>query len=263
MKILCLGDVVARSGRDAVIKHVPRLRRELKLDVVVVNGENAAAGLGITPKIADELLAAGVDTITLGDHTFDQKEIIPYLSQQAKIVRPMNFPPSAPGHGDCIITLPDQRKVAVINVLGRVFFTNPVDCPFQALDAWFKKYRLGANGLAAVVIDIHGEATAEKIALAHYVGSRASIMVGSHTHVPTADVRIWPSGLGYQTDMGMCGDENGIIGVDPAGPLQHLTTGVRSKFTSAEGPATLNGSLYELDATGRCMKAEIIRIPPA
>ena len=260
MKLLYLGDIVGRSGRLAVIERLPALRESLALDFVVVNAENSAAGFGCTPRIADELFAAGADCITLGDHAFDQKEMLQHIDKEPRIVRPLNFAKTAPGQGARLFDAPRGKKVLVAQALGRVFMNRPFDDPFSAFETAVRKHPLGA-GADAVILDIHAEATSEKVAIGHYFDGRASLVVGTHTHVPTADTMILDKGTAYQTDAGMCGDYGGVIGMDKGEPLRRFITGMQAgRFTPGEGEASLSGVFVETDdRTGRAVKAAPFR----
>jgi metallophosphoesterase (TIGR00282 family) len=261
MKLLFLGDIVGRSGRDGVLHHVPRLRREHELDFVVVSGDNAAGGFGLMPAICADLLAAGVDVLTGGDHIWDQKEIYTTLSREKRLLRPQNFPASAPGRGFGIYDAPGGRKVAVLHLLGQVFHKEHTNCPFAAADEALSSMRMGGN-VHAIIVDIHAEATSEKMAMGKYLDGRASVVVGSHTHVPTADVHILPKGTAYQTDAGMCGDYNSVIGFAPEGPLERFLTKIpKGRLEPAMGEATVCGLLVETDdTTGLAVKAAPLRV---
>lgn len=259
MKVMFCGDVVGRAGRDIVIKEVPRLRRELGLDFVVVNGENAAAGFGITAKICAEMHEVGVDCITTGNHAWDQREIIPYIAQDKRLLRPINFPPGTPGWGANLFQTLRGQKVVVVNVMCRLFM-DALDDPFRAVEAELAKYSLG-NTAHFILIDVHGEATSEKQSLGHYCDGRASAVLGTHSHVPTADGWILPGGTAYQTDVGMCGDYDSVIGMDKLEPISRFVTGMaRTRFTPAEGAATLSGVFVETDdATGLARRVVPVR----
>ncbi|TVQ52112.1 MAG: YmdB family metallophosphoesterase [Rhodobacteraceae bacterium] len=261
MRLLYLGDVVGRSGRTAVIERLPGLRERLSLDFVVVNAENAASGFGCTAKIADDLFEAGVDALTLGDHAFDQKEMIGHLDREPRIIRPLNIARTAPGAGLRVFDAPRGRKVAVTVALGRIFMKQPYDDPFSALDAALKAAPLG-GGVDAVVVEVHAEATSEKMALGHWVDGRASLIVGAHTHVPTADAQILARGAAYQTDAGMCGDYDSVIGMAKPEPLRRFVTGMPGdRFEPAMGEATLSGVFVETDdATGRARRVAPLRL---
>ena len=261
MKLLFLGDVVGRAGRSAVIEALPRLRADWKLDFVVVNGENSASGFGINPKIADELFKAGADVVTLGDHAFDQKEMLAHVENAPNILRPLNFAPGAPGRGHAIYTATRGRKVLVAVALGRVFMNRPFDDPFSALDAVLRTNSL-VGVVQAAIVEIHAEATSEKMAVGHWCDGRASLVVGSHTHVPTADAMILRRGTAYQSDAGMCGDYDSVIGMDKDEPLKRFVTGMGSeRFQPALGDVTLCGTLVETDdATGLARAVAPVRL---
>ena len=260
MRLLYLGDVVGRSGREAVAAALPGLRARLALDFVAVNAENAAAGFGCTAKIADEMLAAGADALILGDHAFDQKDIIPHLDREKRILRPLNIAKAAPGAGFRVFPAPRGRRVAVGVALGRVFMKQPYDDPFSALDAALGTAPLGGSA-DAVLVEIDAEATSEKAAIGFWLDGRASLVVGAHTHVPTADARILPKGTAFQSDAGMCGDYDSVIGMAKAEPLRRFVTGMPGeRFEPALGPATLCGVLVETDdATGRAVSVAPFR----
>ena len=261
MKLLFLGDVVGRSGRDAVVKNVPNLRLEMALDAVIVNGDNAAGGFGITPQIAKDFFACGVDVITGGDHIWDQqKDIVPYLAQEKRLLRPENFPVKTVGSGNYLLTLTGGRKLLVLHLLGQVFHKEHTRCPFLTTDEILEKYRLGAN--QAILIDFHAEATSEKMAMGKYLDGRVSVVVGSHTHVPTADARVLPKGTAYQTDAGMCGDYDSVIGFDAAAPLERFLTKIsKVKMEAAQGAATLCGLYAEIDdKTGLAVECSAIQL---
>lgn len=246
MRILFCGDVMGRTGREAVIGNLPELRRKLALDFVVVNGENAAGGYGVTEKICQEFYAAGVDCITTGNHVWDQREVISYIDRDPRLLRPLNFPKATPGRGLNVYTTRTGRKVLVVNVMTRLFM-DALDDPFAALEAMFSQVRLGATA-HAIVVDIHGEATSEKMALGHLCDGRASLAVGSHSHVPTADAQILPKGTGYQTDAGMCGDYDSVIGMKKETAIARFVRKMPGeRLMPAEGPATLCATFVETD----------------
>ncbi len=260
MRLLFLGDVMGRSGRAAVADRLPKLRVDWRLDFVVVNGENATSGIGLSPEHARILLAAGADVITLGDHAFDQKEMLQFIETEPRIIRPLNFSKAAPGKGARVFDATQGRKVLVAQVLGQVFMKRPFDDPFSAIDTVLKAHPLGGM-VQASVVDIHCEATSEKMALGHWCDGRASVVVGTHTHVATADAMILQGGTAYQTDAGMCGDYNSIIGMDKAEPMRRFITGMpRDRFTPAEGEATLAGLYVETDdRTGKAIRVAMVR----
>ncbi len=247
MRVLFLGDVVGRSGRAALTERLAALRSDHRADFVIVNGENATAGAGLSPEHALGLLKAGADVVTLGDHAFDQRDMLSFIEREPRLLRPLNYARGAPGHGHRLFALPDGRKVLVVVVLGQVFMKRPFDDPFSALEPVLKAHPLG--GMAqAIVTEIHAEATSEKMAIGHCCDGRASLVVGTHTHVPTADAQILPGGTGYLSDAGMCGDFDSIIGMDKAEPMRRFITGMsKGRFVPAEGPATLCGALVETD----------------
>ena len=260
MRLLFLGDVMGRAGRAAIAEHLPRLRADWRLDFVVVNAENATSGVGLSPAHARELLEAGADVLTLGDHAFDQKEMLRYIDSEPRILRPLNFSKAAPGAGARVFDAPGGRKVLVAQVLGQVFMKRPFDDPFSALEGVLKAHPPG--GLVnASLVDIHCEATSEKMALGHYCDGRASVAVGTHTHVPTADAQILPGGTAYLTDAGMCGDYLSVIGMDKAEPLRRFITGMpKDRFSPAMGAATLSGLYVETDdRTGKATRAVMVR----
>ncbi|MFN3643301.1 MAG: YmdB family metallophosphoesterase [Gemmobacter sp.] len=261
MRILFLGDVMGRAGRTAVAERLAALRAELALDFIVVNGENASAGAGITAAHAQGLLAAGADCVTLGDHAFDQRDMMEYAETDARIIRPLNFARAAPGRGARVFTTQRGQKVLVAQALGQVFMKRPFDDPFSAVAAVLQSHPLGA-AVQAAVIDIHAEATSEKTAMGHWCDGRASLVVGTHTHIPTADAQILPKGTAYQTDAGMCGDYDSVIGMDKAEPMRRFVTQMpKGRFEPAAGPATLCGTYVETDdRTGRATRIVPVRL---
>ncbi len=261
MRLLFLGDVMGRAGRAAVAERLPRLRAEWRLDFAVINAENSSGGMGLTPEHARALLQAGADVLTLGDHAFDQKDMIPFIEQEPRIVRPLNFAKGAPGRGHRVYDVPGGRKILVAQVLGQVFMKRPFDDPFSAVDAVLRAHPRGGL-VQASLIDMHAEATSEKMAMGHYCDGRASVVVGTHTHVPTADVVIHAGGTAYQSDAGMCGDYDSIIGMQKEEPMRRFITGMgRDRFTPALGEATLSGLYVETeDRTGRATRAVPVRI---
>jgi len=260
MRILYLGDVMGRSGRDAVTGRLPGLRADWALDFVVVNGENATSGAGLSPDHARALLDAGADVITLGDHAFDQKDMLSFIDSEPRILRPLNYAKAAPGAGARVFAGPGGRKVLVAQVLGQVFMKRPFDDPFSAIDAVLKAHPRGGM-VAASIVDIHCEATSEKMAMGHWCAGRASLVVGSHTHVPTADAMILEGGTAYLTDAGMCGDYVSVIGMDREEPMRRFLTGMgKGRFTPANGEATLSGVVVETDdRTGAAIAVHPVR----
>ena len=260
MNILYFGDVVGRSGRQAITDQLPGLRARLKADFVVVNGENATSGMGLSGLHAKGILDAGADCITLGDHAFDQKDMLQFIQSEPRVLRPLNFSKSAPGRGAGIFSATRGRKVLVTQVLGQVFMKRPFDDPFSAIDEVLKQYPLGGQPVATLV-DIHCEATSEKMAMGHFCDGKVSMVVGSHTHVPTADAQILERGTGFQSDAGMCGDYDSVIGMQKSEPLRRFITGMpKARFEPALGPATLCGLMVETDdATGLAQSIQMIR----
>ena len=245
-RILFVADVVGRPGREAVTALLPDLRRELEPHLTVVNGENSAGGFGLTVKTIAEIRRAGADVITTGNHVFDQREFVPLLDAQERVLRPHNYPPGAPGTGFCTVEA-DGEAVLVMNLMGRLFL-NDIDDPFRAADAI-----LEANPAARISIcDMHGEATSEKVAMGWYLDGRVSAVVGTHTHVATADHRILTAGTAYVTDVGMVGPRDSVIGMHPEAVLSRFLTGVPRRFEVAAGPVTFNSVLITIDRlTGR------------
>lgn len=260
MRILFLGDVMGRAGRRAITDRLAGLRARLKADFVIVNAENASGGRGVTAGHAQLLLSSGADCLTLGDHAFDQKDMLAFIDKESRILRPLNFAKEAPGRGAGVFSDPRGRKILVTQALGQVFMSRPYDDPFSALDAVLRAHPPGGMVQAAVV-DIHAEATSEKMAAGHFCDGRASLVVGTHTHVPTADAQILPRGTGYLSDAGMCGDYDSVIGMEKTEPLRRFITGmVRDRFTPAENEATLAGVLVETDdRTGLARRIEPVR----
>ena len=260
MKILFLGDVMGRAGRDAVTTLMPKLREDWHLDAIVVNAENATAGVGLSPAHAKVILEAGADVITLGDHAFDQRDMLSFIDEEPRILRPINFAKGAPGRGYRIYTLPGGKKLLVAQILGQVFMKRPFDDPFSAIEPVLRAHTLGAS-VQATLVDIHCEATSEKMGVGHFCDGRVSAIVGTHTHVPTGDAQILPKGSAFQSDAGMCGDYNSVIGMDPAEPLRRFVTGMsKGRFTPAAGPATLSGLYVETDdKTGLATRVEMVR----
>ena len=261
MRILFIGDIMGRSGREVVIANVPRLRDELDLDFVVANGENAAAGYGITGKIADALFACGVDVITGGNHVWDQREIIPYISQQPKLLRPENFPAGTPGRGSGVFEARHGARVLVITVMTRLFM-DPLDCPFAAAGRLLPKGGPRGGGADAVLLEVHGEASSERMAMGHFADGRASLVVGSHTHIPSADAQILPGGTAFQSDAGMSGDYDSVIGMKKQAAVDRFVRKLRGeRLSPADGEATLCGTFVETDdATGLASHVAALRL---
>ena len=254
---------MGRSGRDAVLKHIPALRAEHGLDMVVVNGENSAGGFGITGTISKSFFDAGIDIITTGNHVWRQKDIASYISLEKRLLRPMNYSnKKLPGSGVAIHTLKDGRHFIVLHAIARLYMPDLVDCPFQALEQVLESNPISQKNVAGIMLDFHGEATSEKMAMGHFLDGRVSLVVGTHTHVPTADHQILPNGTAYQTDAGMCGDYNSVIGMDKHVPVSRfLGKLVELKMEPAGGEATLCGTLVEInDDTGLATKITAIRM---
>ncbi len=257
MNILFLGDIIGKPGRDAVAAELRGLRAGLKLDLVIANGENAAGGFGLTRVIAEEFFAMGIDVISTGNHWADQKEILTYIDTEDRILRPVNYPPGTPGRGANLYQTPGG-SVLVINAMGRVFM-DALDDPFAGVDAQLNACRL-REGADAIVVDIHAEATSEKMAMGHFCDGRASLVVGTHQHVPTADAQILPGGTAYQTDAGACADYDSVIGMDKNEPLQRFTRKMSSqRFSPATGPATLCGVFVQTAANGLATRIDPVR----
>lgn len=259
MNILFLGDVVGRTGRDAVLARLPALREALRVDLAVVNGENASHGFGLAPDMAEAMFRAGADVITLGNHAWDRKEMIGYIAQQPRVVRPLNYPPGTPGAGSHLVVLPDGRRALVVQAMARLFM-DPLDDPFRGTAELLARYKLGAS-VQAVLIDFHGEATSEKMAFGHSFDGAASVVVGTHTHVPTADHQILPGGTAYCTDAGMCGDYDTVIGMSKLGAATRFWRKMPGeRLGPGEGEATVCGVWVQTDdATGLALRIEPVR----
>lgn len=261
MKILFCGDIVGRSGRKAIANYVPKLKSELNLDLVIANVDNASGGFGINKNTCDELSALGVNIMTGGDHVWDKPETVSFIAHQKNLLRPLNFPKNTPGNGAIVFTTPGQKKILVIHLLGQVFIKNNLNCPFETAEELLKNYQLGKN-VDAIIVDIHAEATSEKMALAKFLDGRVSAVIGSHTHIPTNDFHIMHKGTAYQTDAGMCGDYNSVIGMQEIVPIKSFLTKRRvGKMEPATGEATFCAVLIETDsATGLAKKIEAIKL---
>jgi metallophosphoesterase (TIGR00282 family) len=246
MRLLFFGDIIGRPGRNAYIAQLGDIRERLKADFVVVNGENTAAGFGITEDIFNSLIEAGTDVVTLGNHAWDQREALVFIERSPALLRPANYPPGTPGRGCSLYEAANGGQVLVMNVMGQITM-NPLDDPFAAVERELSACPLG-EACDAVIIDIHAEATSEKMAMGHFADGRASLVVGTHTHVPTSDHQILPGGTGYMTDAGMCGSYNSVIGMDKDEPVNRFVTKVPgSRFTPADDEVTLSGVLVETD----------------
>jgi metallophosphoesterase (TIGR00282 family) len=241
-----VADVVGHPGREAVKAILPALKSEFQPDLTVLNGENSAAGFGLTAKLADELMKSGADVITSGNHVFAQKEFVTELPQLERVIRPANYPPGAPGKGWCVVSAGGQ-DVLVMNLMGRIFI-DPIDDPFRAADAILADHQ----DIRISLCDMHAEATSEKTAMGWYLDGRVSAVVGTHTHIPTADARVLPGGTAYVTDVGMVGPRDGCIGMDKDVVLKRFLTGVPNRFVVASGPVTFNSVLVTINSrTGR------------
>ncbi len=253
MKVLVIGDVVGRPGRDAVREHMPLLRRQHGAELVVANVENAAAGFGLTPQIADDFFSWGVDVLTSGNHIYDKKEIIEYIAREARLLRPANYPPRAIGSGLFLGKTNRGVSYAVLNLQGRIFMP-PSDCPFQTADNILEKI---PSTVKVRIVDMHGEATSEKQAMGYYLDGRVSAVVGTHTHVPTADERILPKGTAFQCDIGMTGPYDSVIGVDKEQIVQKFLDQMPKRFETASGDARLSSVLIDVDeSTGQARSIE-------
>jgi metallophosphoesterase (TIGR00282 family) len=261
MKILYCGDVVGRAGRDVVMKHAPKLRTEHALDAVIVNVDNAAGGFGVSADILRDFASAGVDVMPGGDHVFDQKDALSLLGNDSRLLRPHNFPPSIAGTGCRLFTLKNGKKLLVLHLLGQVFHREYLDSPFTCADAALAPYTLGGN-VDAIFVDMHAEATSEKMGMGVYLDGRVSAVVGSHTHVPTADAKIMAGGTAYMTDAGMCGDyHQTVIGFQPEGPMQQFLQKTRKiRMEPGKGIGTLSGAIIETRSDGLAQTITPIQI---
>jgi len=260
MRLLFLGDLVGRQGRDVVIAELPNLIKKLRIDFVTVNAENAAHGYGLTAKIAKQLFDVGADCITTGNHVWDQREMLAHIDQEKRILRPLNFTGVIPGRGHVVLDAKNGKKVLVINAQGRLFMESSDD-PFGAIDDVLKNYKMGAN-IDAAMLDFHGEASSEKMAMGHFLDGRVSLVVGTHTHIPTADLHILANGTAYQTDAGMCGDYDSVIGMKKEAAIGRFIRRVPSeRLTPAMGNATLCGVFVETDdKTGKAVATYPVRL---
>ena len=248
MKIIFIGDIVGKSGRNSVVENINILKQKFKPDVIIANAENAASGYGLNKKISIELFNLGVDIITLGNHAWDQREMLSYIEECPKIVRAINYPKGVPGKGDYKFILEDGRSLIVIQVMLRLFMGMSLDDPFSAIKERLKSEFLGST-CNAILIDMHGETTSEKNAFGHFIDGKVTAVLGTHTHIPTSDARILDKGSAYQTDVGMSGDYNSVIGMDKNNPIHGFTMGYRSegRFTPANGIGTTCGCFVESD----------------
>ena len=260
MKLLYCGDVVGKAGRQALLARLPDLRVRYEPDFVVINAENAAHGFGVTEKICQQFFDAGCDVITTGNHVWDQREIIDYIAREPRLIRPLNYPPGTPGNGFGVFATAAGKQVLVAQVMGRLFM-DPLDDPFAAIDAVLGDRPLG-NGIDLILVDIHAEATSEKMAMGHYLDGRASLVAGTHSHVPTADAHILNNGTAYQTDVGMCGDYDSVIGMKKHTAINRfLKKTPNERLEPAEQDATICAVYLETDdATGLAARIEPVRI---
>lgn len=260
MNILFLGDIVGRAARQEIIKELPALRQRFGLDFVIANGENAAGGFGITEEIANQLFAAGVDVVTLGNHAWDQPETQTHITREPRLLRPANYPDGTPGKGAGLFQTQKEKSILVVSLLGQLFMPVLND-PFAEIEKQLAACPMGEMA-DAVIVEIHAEASSEKMAMGHFCDGRVSLVVGSHTHVPTADAQILPHGTAYQTDAGMCGDYDSIIGMEKDEPLSRFTTKLRTnRFEPAQGAVSLCGTLVKIDpATGLARQIEAVRL---
>ena len=260
MRILFIGDIVGRSGRAIVLDKLPGLIKGYTLDLVVINGENAAGGFGITESIYNDLIDAGADAVTLGNHAWDQREALVFIERAPKLVRPINYPAGTPGRGAAMVEAKNGARVLVINAMGRIFM-DPLDDPFTAIDRELNACAL-KTAADAIIVDMHCEATSEKQSMGYLADGRATLVVGTHTHVPTADHRILPNGTAFMSDVGMTGDFESVIGMNRDEPLDRFMRRIpQGRFEPANGPATLCGVAVESDdATGLAVKIGPLRI---
>jgi len=257
MKVLYIGDIMGEPGRRAVARMVPRLVSQRQIDVVVGNGENAAGGFGITPDLAEELFGMGLSAITTGNHAWDKKEILDYFPRERRLLRPANYPEGVPGQGSVIVQAKNGEELAIVQLMGRAYMPT-LDCPFQVAKREMGKLR---KRVAAVIVDMHAEATSEKTAMGHYLDGEATAVVGTHTHVQTADEQILPRGTAYLTDIGMTGPLHGVIGVKKELAIEKFLTGMPRRFEVAAGPTGFCAALIELDARiGKALSIERVRI---
>jgi 2',3'-cyclic-nucleotide 2'-phosphodiesterase len=260
VRILFIGDLVGRSGRSSVMERLPGLMQDWRLDFVVINGENAAGGFGITETIYQDLIGAGADAITLGNHAWDQKDALVFIARAPRLIRPVNYPKGTPGRGAALIDARNGARVLVVNAMGRIFM-DPLDDPFAALEREVTACPL-KTGADAIIVDIHAEASSEKQAMGHFLDGKVSLVVGTHTHVPTADHQVLPGGTAFITDVGMTGDYNSCIGMMKDEPLSRFIRRIPSaKFEPALGPATLCGLAVETDdKTGLAWRVAAVRL---
>jgi hypothetical protein len=253
MILMMIGDIVGRPGRNILREKLPLLRKEYEVDFVIANGENAAGGNGITQKIAQELFISGIDFLTMGNHIWDNKDVFNFIEEEARMVRPANYPSGTPGRGYQVIKIESGISIGIINISGRTFM-NALDCPFRTADAIIDKIK---NSTSIVIVDFHAEATSEKIAMGWYLDGRATLVAGTHTHVQTADERILPNGTAYITDLGMTGPMNSILGIEKETVIKKFISQLPVRFEVAKGPSQINGIIVEIDEqTGKAQKIQ-------
>lgn len=261
MRLIYCGDVVGRAGREAVLNNIADIREKYAPDIFIVNVENAAHGFGVTPGICREFLEKGADALVTGNHVWQQRELIPFLNDCKQIIRPLNYPETLPGRGALEITLANGKKILIVQLLGRLFM-EAVDCPVQAVDKLLKSYTLGKN-IDAIFVDIHAEATSEKLAMGYYLDGKVSVVAGTHTHVPTADYRLLRQGTAYITDVGMCGDYDSVLGFEIDEPINRLARKYSGgRLTVSKGKGTLYGIIVDIDDTGRALSIEQLVVLP-
>ncbi len=260
MRVLFCGDVVGKSGRKLVFSCLPKLKKQLNLDFIAVNGENSAHGFGITPRIYADFLKSGADVITLGNHSFDKKDIFPILKEATNIIRPLNYPENTVGRGSCVFETNEGVKIAVVQLLGRVFMRS-VNDPFIVMQQWLNTHHQGRD-YDILIVDFHAEATAEKMSMAHFLDGKASLVVGTHTHIPTADARILNAGTGYISDIGMCGDYDSVIGMTKETAVNRFLDGdLKRRLAPADSHATFCAVCADIDEkTGQTYKIFPVRI---
>jgi len=257
MKVLYIGDIMGEPGRRAVARVIPRLVSQRKIDVVVGNGENVAGGFGITPELAEELFSMGLSAITTGNHAWDKKEILDYFPRERRLLRPANYPEGVPGQGSVVIETAGGEELGILQLMGRAYMPT-LDCPFQTAKREMARLK---KRVATVLVDMHAEATSEKMAMGHYLDGEATAVVGTHTHVQTADEQILPRGTAYLTDIGMTGPLHGVIGIKKELAIEKFLTGMPRRFEVASGPTVFCAVLIELDARiGKALSIERIRI---
>jgi metallophosphoesterase (TIGR00282 family) len=244
-----LGDIFGKPGRKVTAEFLPQLQAEYEPDLIIANGENAAGGFGLTKKVAEELFSLGIHVLTSGNHIWDQKEMVTYIATEPRVLRPANYPPGVPGQG---VFVQEEKSLAVVSLSGRVYMDG-FDCPFRTMDSILENL---PDSVKYIIVDFHGEATSEKIALGYYLDGRVSALAGTHTHVPTADLRILPEGTAYVTDLGMCGPLDGVLGVEREEVIGKFLTQMPTRFKVAKGPSQLWGALIDLNDQGQAVKVK-------